>query len=122
MCVGNPKIHSFNGCLMLAIMLSIILYSEFSTLALIFSVSPHSNYLDMYLGKSMPFKLAYFLVYFLHFYFAAYIFRNFMTQCFQKQVQSSKQQVVDVEETSNQTVVKTAKNEAFRVQNNQLVK
>ena len=46
MCVGNPKIHSFNGCLMLAIMLSIILYSEFSTLALLFSLSPHSNYLD----------------------------------------------------------------------------
>ena len=79
MLVGNPKIHSFNGCLMLAIMLSIILYSEFSTLALILSVSPHSNYLDMYLGKWLPFQISYFLVYFLHFYFAAYIFRNFMT-------------------------------------------
>ena len=67
---------------MLSIMLSLILYSEFSTLALILSVAPHSNYLDMYLSKWLPFKVAYFLIYFLHFYFAAYVFRNFMSQCF----------------------------------------
>jgi hypothetical protein len=77
-CFGNPKIHTFNGQLVLITILSIILYSEFSTVALVFGVSPHSNYMDQYLSKNIPFTAVYFIVYFLHFYVAAVIFRNFM--------------------------------------------
>lgn len=111
---GNPKPQSQYGVLQLIILLQIILYSEFSIYALVFSISAHSSDHIHYISHNT--QGVFFLLYFVHFYGATFLYRNFVNKCLNQMVNKSSA-IVDVEETSNPNVKKTMKNEAFRVQN-----
>lgn len=94
--------------------LQILLYSEFSVFALVFGISAHcSDHMSYSSHGLMP---VFFGLYVFHYYMASYLYRNFVNRCLEKMVNKAPL-VVDVEETSNPNVKKTAKNEAFRVQN-----
>ena len=96
------------------IILQILLYSEFSVYALVFGISAHCSDHINYSDHGL--MVVFFGLYFLHYYMASYLYRNFVNKCLEKMVNKA-QTVVDVEETSNPNAKKTAKNEAFRVQN-----
>ena len=87
---------------MILTILPLLIFSEFTTVALIFSISVHFTDMDFYLDNTRI--LPFFGMWILHFLIAAPLLRHFLNICVTKQLEGKDNIVgpsVDEEETSN---------------------
>lgn len=99
---GTPKFQSYQAVLMILTILPLLVFSEFTTVALVFSISVHFTDMDYYLDHTRI--IPFFAMWVLHFLIAAPLLRNFLNVCLTKQLEGKNNligQSVDEEETSN---------------------
>ena len=114
--LGSPKIAAFRGVMGLILLLQLILYSEFNSVALIYGIAVHSTDMDRYMAEGHT--AFYFFVYFVHFWGIALILRSFVNVCFNKQAGVAGTEVTasnDEEETARKEEYKKMRNAAFKV-------
>jgi hypothetical protein len=112
--VGAPKMQCYEGVLTTICLLQLLLYSDFSSLGLVFAIAPAGTWLPLYSSAQLP---AYFLTYALQFYVAAPLLRNMLFACIAQQGKSTKTMAAEDPESKAQSGKhKKIINEAFRAQ------
>lgn len=99
---GTPKFQSSQAVLMILTILPLLIFSEFTTVALVFSISVHFTDMDFYLDHTRI--LPFYAMWVIHFLIAAPLLRHFLNVCVTKQLEGKNNMVgpsVDEEETSN---------------------